>query len=85
MSIDRDEVLEIAHSINMFPSDEQVKEVINGYEYEAEQDPTGEHDLWIEQGLYNAGVVQKTPEEAKTYMEQLIESIKVIPKEKNNE
>jgi hypothetical protein len=49
----KDEVLQIASSLGMQPTDEQIRYVLDNLHIEAENDPTGNRVLWIENLLYN--------------------------------
>jgi len=59
--ISRQDVLEIARQLNFFPTEEQIKEVIDRLEEEANNDPSGCLPLWIENLLYSHEVMQRVP------------------------
>ena len=59
--ISREDVLDVARQLNFFPTEEQIKEVIERFEEEADSDPTGCLPLWIENLLYDIEVEQRVP------------------------
>jgi hypothetical protein len=61
MSCDREDVLSVAKDLNMSPTEEQIQYVIDNFDAEADQDPTGSWELWIENLLYQQDVEQNTP------------------------
>lgn len=54
--IHREDVLSVAKSLNFQPTGEQIQKVIDGFAEEADSDPSGNLELWIENLLYNLGV-----------------------------
>jgi hypothetical protein len=61
MSTTREDVIHIAEDLHMKPTEEQIQSVINDFDSEAEQDPTGDWTLWIENLLFNLDVEQIVP------------------------
>lgn len=59
--IQREDVLEVAQDLNFYPTEEEIQEVIAGYEDEVESDPSGCMPLWIENLLYSMEVQQIVP------------------------
>lgn len=59
--ISREDVLHVARQLNFFPTEEQIQEVIERFEEEADSDPSGCLPLWIENLLYDIEVVQRVP------------------------
>ena len=59
--IQREDVIKVARELNFFPTEEEIQEVIAGFEEEAENDPSGSLPLWIENLLYSFEVVQIVP------------------------
>jgi hypothetical protein len=58
----KEDVLQVAKSLHMSPTEEQIKYVIDGFDGEADRDPSGNWELWIESLLYEQGdVEQNTP------------------------
>ena len=76
----REDVLEVAHSLNFKPTEAQIQEVIEVYDEIADNDPSGYWKLWIEQALYNLEVEKtkppKTREEKQDIVDAVIEQIK---------
>jgi len=60
--ISREDVLSVAKDLNMSPTEEQIQYVIDNFDAEADQDPTGSWELWIENLLYQQDVEQNSPE-----------------------
>lgn len=61
-TISKEDVLQIAKSINMkTPSDDVIQEIINEYPGEQAQDPTATWNLVVENQLY-AKMSDKTPD-----------------------
>lgn len=50
------DVIEIAKDLHLNPTEEQIQYVIDNFDDEAEQDPTGDWRLWIENLLYQQDV-----------------------------
>jgi hypothetical protein len=59
--IKREDVIKVARELHFFPTEEQIKEVISGFEEESNNDPSGCLPVWIENLLYNHNVVQRVP------------------------
>ena len=59
--ISKADVLSVAKDLNFYPTEEQINEVIERFEEEADSDPTGCLPLWIENLLYDIEVVQIIP------------------------
>jgi len=59
--IQKEDVLKVAKDLNFYPTEEQIKEVIVGFEDEADNDPTGNLELWIENLLYSVEALQVVP------------------------
>ena len=59
--IQKEDVLKVAKDLNFYPTEEQIKEVIDGFEDEADNDPSGNLELWIENLLYNVEAIQIVP------------------------
>lgn len=59
--ISKQDVLSVAKNLNFYPTEEQINEVIERFEEEADNDPTGCLPLWIENLLYDIEVVQIIP------------------------
>jgi Ca2+-binding EF-hand superfamily protein len=57
-NISKQDVLQVAKELNFIPTEEQVSEVIERFEDEVNNDPTGCLPLWIENLLYSIGVKQ---------------------------
>jgi len=62
MSCNRADVIKIAKDLNMSPTEEHIQYVIDNFDAEAKQDPTGDFSLWIENLLYQQDITQNTPE-----------------------
>lgn len=60
-NISKKDVLSVAKELNFYPTEEQINEVIERFEEEVENDPTGCLPLWIENLLYDIEVVQIVP------------------------
>lgn len=60
-NISKEDVLSVAKSLNFQPTEEQINEVIERFDEEAENDPTGNLVLWIENLLYDIEVLQVKP------------------------
>jgi hypothetical protein len=58
MRIGKSDVLRVAKDLNFLPTEEQINEVIERIDEEAENDPSGNLELWIENLLYNIEVEQ---------------------------
>ncbi len=56
--ITKDDVLLVAEELNFVPSNEEVEQVLEFLDSEAEIDPTGNLGLWIENLLYSLNVKQ---------------------------
>jgi hypothetical protein len=56
--ITREDVINVAQDLHMSPTEEQVQYVIDNFDAEADQDPTGYLKLWIENLLYQQDVEQ---------------------------
>ena len=59
--ISKEDVLKVAKDLHMNPTEEQIQYCIDGFEDEAERDPTGDWTLWIESLLHEQDVVQVVP------------------------
>ena len=51
-TVTKEDVLQVASSLKMYPTDEQIQTVIDRYPEGCEQDPTGTWNLIVEQLLY---------------------------------
>jgi hypothetical protein len=56
--ITKNDVLLVAENLNFVPSNEEVEQVLELLDSEADNDPTGNWILWIENLLYSLGVKQ---------------------------
>jgi hypothetical protein len=56
--ITKDDVLLVAEELNFVPSNEEVEQVLELLDSEADNDPSGHLGLWIENLLYSLGVKQ---------------------------
>ena len=59
--ISREDVRIVAKSLNFFPTESEINEVIKRFDEEAYNDPTGDLLLWIENLLYSIEVKQIVP------------------------
>jgi len=59
--IQKQDVLNVAESLHMKPNLVQITYVIDNFDIEAEQDPTGDMELWIENLLCQLDVPQSPP------------------------
>jgi hypothetical protein len=59
--ITREDVINVAKDLHMSPTEEQIQYVIDNFDAEAEQDPTGYWVLWIENLLCQQDVEQVVP------------------------
>ena len=57
--IQTEDVLKVAISLNLHPNESQVTYVINNYESEQSNDPSGNLELWIENLLYQQDGINK--------------------------
>jgi hypothetical protein len=57
----REDVIEVARSLNFFPTESEIQEVIERFDEDAQSDPTGNWELWIENLLYCMEVKQVVP------------------------
>jgi len=57
----REDVLRVARDLHFYPTEEEIQEVIENFDIEAEQDPSGNWQLWIENLLYSLEVRQVVP------------------------
>lgn len=60
-NISKKDVLSVANRLCFYPTEAQVNEVIERFEEEAENDPTGSLELWIENLLYSIKPKQVIP------------------------
>lgn len=67
MSCDRADVLSTAKDLHMSPTEEQIQYVIENFDAEAERDPTGDWELWIENLLVQQDIPQNPPPEKFKY------------------
>lgn len=65
MRIGKSDVLRVAKDLNFLPTEEQINEVIERIDEEAENDPSGNLELWIENLLYDIEVLQVKPIKSK--------------------
>jgi hypothetical protein len=73
MSYDREEVVQVAYDLKMLPlTEQQISWVMIMVDNEAEQDPTGKMDLWIENLLCQ---VVKHPEDFNEEIDDLINDL----------
>jgi len=61
MKYTKEDVLRVAKDLYFYPTKEEIQEVINRLDEEAENDPTGNLELWIENLLYSIEVKQIVP------------------------
>lgn len=54
--IHREDVLSVAKALSFQPTGEQIQKVIDGFAEEADGDPSGNLEIWIENLLYSIGV-----------------------------
>jgi hypothetical protein len=59
--IQKEDVLSVAKDLNISPTEEQIQYVIENFESEADNDPTGNLTLWIENLLYQQDIIQNIP------------------------
>ena len=57
----REEVLIVAKSLHFYPTEAEIKEIIERFDEEADSDPSGYWRLWIENLLYSMEVRQVVP------------------------
>ncbi len=57
----REDVLSVARELSFYPTEAEIQEVIERFDEEAENDPSGNWKLWIENLLYNMEVRQVVP------------------------
>jgi len=55
----KENVLQVAKGLYMNPTEEQIQYCIDGFDGMAEDDPTGDWTLWIEQLLYEQDDVEQ--------------------------
>jgi len=58
--ITKEDVLAVANDLNLNPTESEIQAVIDGFEGEADNDPTGSLPLWIESLLYSLDVKQNS-------------------------
>jgi len=51
--VERSDVIKVADDLHLKPSDEQIQQVIAGFDDESTSDPSGSLELWIENLLYS--------------------------------
>jgi len=59
--ITKKDVLQVAKDLNFYPTEAEINEVIERFDEEADNDPTGNMQLWIENLLYSIEVKQIIP------------------------
>ena len=57
----KEDVLSIARRLHFYPTANQIQEVLDRIEEEAELDPTGDWNLWMENIMYDIEVQQIVP------------------------
>lgn len=57
----REDVLSVARELSFYPTEAEIQEVIERFDEEAENDPSGNWKLWIENLLYSMEVRQVVP------------------------
>lgn len=58
--IQTEDILRVAIDLNLLPTKSEIQYVINNYESEQENDPSGNLELWIENLLYQQDITKIT-------------------------
>lgn len=59
--ITEEDVKKVAKKLHFLPTKDEIQQVIDNYDLETENDPSGCLPIWIESLLYNFGVKQIIP------------------------